>query len=250
MKSLDKIFTIIEILKKNKEMRLQEIASELDMYKSTIHRLISELCIHNYVERDDITKKYRLGLKFIDISSYVIENLDIRKAARKSMEEINNITKETVHIAMLLGNKAIYIDKKESHHSIRMYSQIGKVVPLYCTGIGKAILAFQPPEILSNLLESITFHKCTKNTIVSRKQLLTEIDDIKKNGYALDNEEHEENIGCIAAPIRDYTKKVIAAISVTAILYRMKLEDLLEYKDIVLEKSYEISKKLGYVRNG
>jgi len=250
MKSLDKVFTIIELLKKNKEMRLQEIANELNMYKSTIHRLISELCMHNYVGRDDITKKYRLGLKFLDISSYVIENLDIRKAARKSMEEINNITKETVHLAILLDNKAIYIDKKESHHSIRMYSQVGKDVPLYCTGIGKAILAYQPPEILSNLLESITFHKYTKSTIVSRKQLLTEIDEIKKNGYALDNEEHEENIGCIAVPIRDYTKKVIASISVTAILYRMKLEDLLEYKNIILEKSYEISKKLGYKENG
>ena len=250
MKSLDKVFTIIELLKKNKEMRLQEIADELDIYKSTIHRLISELCVYNYVERDNITKKYRLGLKFLDIASYVISNLDIREAAREGIEEINNITKETVHLAILLDDKAIYIDKKESHHSIRMYSQIGKPAPLYCTGVGKAILAYQPPEILNNLLKTITFHKYTKSTIMSRKQLLTEIDEIKINGYALDNEEHEENIGCIAVPIRDYTKKVIASISITAILYRMKLLDLLKYKDIILEKSYEISKKLGYKENG
>ena len=250
MKSLDKVFTIIELLKKNKEMRLQEIANELGIYKSTIHRLISELCTYNYVERDNITKKYRLGLKFLDIASYIISNLDIREAAREGIEAINNITKETVHLAILLDDKAIYIDKKESHHSIRMYSQIGKPAPLYCTGVGKAILAYQPPEILNNLLKTITFHKYTKSTIMSRKQLLTEIDEIKINGYALDNEEHEENIGCIAVPIRDYTKKVIASISVTAILYRMKLEDLLKYKDIILEKSYEISKKLGYRENG
>ena len=250
MKSLDKVFSIIELLKKNKEMRLQEIADELDIYKSTVHRLISELCVYNYVERDNITKKYRLGLKFLDIASYVISNLDIREAAREGIEEINNITKETVHLAILLDGKAIYIDKKESHHSIRMYSQIGKGAPLYCTGVGKAILAYQPPEILNNLLKTITFHKYTKSTIMSRKQLLTEIDEIKINGYALDNEEHEENIGCIAVPIRDYTKKVIASISITAILYRMKLLDLLKYKDIILEKSYEISKKLGYKENG
>jgi len=112
----------------------------------SIHRLISELCAYNYVERDNITKKYRLGLKFLDIASYVISNLDIREAAREGIEEINNITKETVHLAILLDDKAIYIDKKESHHSIRMYSQIGKSAPLYCTGVGKAILAYQPTE--------------------------------------------------------------------------------------------------------
>jgi len=249
MKSLQKVFSIIETLKKNGDMRLQEIADGLGIYKSTAHRLVSELCTFNYVERDNETRKYRLGLKFLDISSYIIENLEIREIAKKYIEELNDITKETVHLAMLLGDHAIYIEKRESLHSIRMYSKIGGVAPLYCTGVGKAILAFQSPGILEKLLDSITFHKYTENTIITREQLLKEIDEIKKKGYAEDREEHEKNIVCIAGPIRNYTKRVIASISVTAISYRMNMEHLLRYKDLILKKSYEISKRLGYIIN-
>ena len=231
-------------------MKLQEVANDLNIHKSTVHRIISSLCAYGYVQRSDETKKYRLGLKFLDISSTIIGNLDIREVAKKSIEELNNITKETVHLAMLLGNQVIYIDKKESLYSIRMYSEIGKNAPLHCTGVGKVILAFQPPKIQEKLLDSITFHKYTENTIVSMKQLMREVEEIREKGYALDKEEHEKNIGCMAVPIRDYTKKVIASISVTAILYRMNIEDLIKYKNMVLEKGYEISRKLGYRENG
>ncbi|MEW5815490.1 MAG: IclR family transcriptional regulator [Spirochaetota bacterium] len=246
MKSLEKTFAIIELLKRERALRLQEIADELELYKSTAHRIVTELCSYNYLERDDETKKYRLGLKFVDISSHIIEHLDIRQAASKSIEELNKITKETVHLAMLFDNQAIYVDKQESPHTIRMYSQIGKIAPLYCTGVGKAILAFQPEETLNRLLNSIVFHKYTENTILSKERLKAEIEEIRKKGYALDMEEHEKSIICLAAPIRNHTKKVVASISVTAILPRMKMKDLLTYKNTILEKSYEISSKLGY----
>ncbi len=249
MNSLHKIFSIIELLKKHGEMKLQEIADQLSLYKSTVHRLVTELRAFNYLERNNETKKYRLGIKFLDISSVVIENLDIREKAKKYIEELNTITKETVHLALLLDGYAIYIEKRESPHSIRMYSQIGKVAPLHCTGVGKAILAFQSPEIMDRLLDSITYHKYTKNTRIDKQQLIKEIEKIRKMGYAVDNEEHENNIICIAAPIRDYTKKVNASISITTISYRMSMEDLLKYKDLLLEKSFEISRGLGYPLN-
>ncbi len=246
MKSLSKVFDIIEVLKNNGEIRLQDIATKLNLNKSTVHRLVTELNKYNYIERNDETKRYRLGVKFLDISSSIIENLDIRDRAKKCIDELNTITKETIHLAMLLGNHAIYIDKKDSLHAIRMHSQIGGVAPLYCTGVGKAILAFQPPEILDNLINSIKFHKFTENTITRRDQLFKEIDEIKRLGYALDREEHEKNIICIAAPIRNYTKRVIASISITDILYRSEIKSILKYKDILLQKSNEISKSLGY----
>ena len=246
MKSLGKIFTIIELLKKNKEMRLQEITNETGICKSTVYRLISQLCKYNYLEKKHETKKYKLGLKFLEISSYIIENLDIREIARDSIKELNDITKETIHLAMLSGDKVVYIYKKESAHIIRMYSQIGKVAPLYCTGVGKAILAFQSQDVLNRLLDSVEFYKYTRNTITDKKRLLNEIDIIKKSGYSTDNEEHEKGIACIAAPIWDHENKIVASVSITCLKYRMKFEELLKYKNIILEKSYEISKKLGY----
>lgn len=249
MNSLNKVFAIIELLKKNGELRLQDIADNLGLHKSTAHRLVSELCALNYLDKRSETKRYRLGLKFLDISSTIIGNLDIREQARQSIEELNALAQETIHLAMLLGNQVIYIDKKESPHSIRMYSQIGRGAPLYCTALGKVILAFQAPEIQKKLLDSITFSKCTDNTITSREELMRELDAIRKKDYATDNEEHEKNIGCIAAPIRDYTKRVVAAISITAILYRLGMKDLMKYKDILIEKCHEVSKKLGYKEN-
>jgi len=246
VESLKKVFSVIDLLNRNKEMKLQEIANALEMYKSTVHRIVSILVANGYLDKDGETKKYKLGLKFVDVASHVIENLDIRAVACECIEELNSITKETVHLAMLLDNQAIYVDKKESTHAIRMYSQIGKIAPLYCTGVGKAILAFQPPDILNKLVDSISFHQYTPNTVKSRKQLLIELDSIRKDGYALDREEHEKNMICLAAPVRDYTKKVIASISITAVSPRMSIEELLSYKEIILEKGFEISRRLGY----
>lgn len=250
MKSLTKIVNIIELLEKNGEMRLQDISEELGMNKSTAHRFVSSLVNFNFIERNDDTKKYKLGLRFLNIASTVVEKLDIKEISKESAEELNEITKETIHIAMLLGNEVIYIDKKECPYPIRMYSSVGKSVPLYCTGIGKAILAFQPPKILDKLLDSIKFQKHTKNTILTKNRLAKELEETRERGYSIDDEEHEENTICIGAPIRDYSGKVIASISISAITYRMQLKELLSYKDLLLEKSEVISKRLGYKNCG
>ncbi len=102
---------------------------------------------------------------------------------------------------------------------------------------------------MNRLLDSITFHKYTENTITDKARLLEEIDIIKKRGYAIDNEEHEKNIACIAAPIRNYTKRVVASVSITAVLYSLEKNKLLKYKDLLLEKSNKISKVLGCFEN-
>jgi DNA-binding IclR family transcriptional regulator len=246
MKSLRKVFKIIELLANNKEMRLQEIADELGMYKSNAYKIASDLCEYGYLNKNDATKKYRLGFKFLNISSAVIENLDLRIVARDSIEHLNNIINETVHLAILMGNQAFYIDKVETMHSIRTFSRIGMPVAMHCTGVGKAILAFQPPETIEKILQSTIFKKYTKNTITNKKQLLEELKKISEVGYAVDNEEADNDIVCVAAPIWDSTNKVIASVSVTTIVNRFSMKDLLEYKDLVCEKAYEISKKIGY----
>ncbi|MCL5073793.1 MAG: IclR family transcriptional regulator [Actinobacteria bacterium] len=245
MKSLKNVFKIIELLRKNKEMRLQEIADELGMYKSMVHRIISDLNENGYVKRNNFTMKYSIGLKFLDISKEVIENLDVRQAAYDIVRELNKITKETIHMAMFLNNQAIYVDKVETEHPIRTFSQIGMRPSFYCTGVGKAIIAFQSPEIINQILDSITFIKFTKNTLTSKEKFLKEINKIQKDGYALDNEEHAEKIICIAAPIRDYTENVVASISITTVTYRMSIKDILKYKDLIINSAYMISKKLG-----
>jgi DNA-binding IclR family transcriptional regulator len=147
---------------------------------------------------------------------------------------------------MLVDKQVIYVDKVESSHAIRMYSRIGKVAPLFCTGVGKAVLAFQSPEMIKEMLDGLAFRKYTQSTIVSREKLLRELASIRKNGYALDREEHEADVACLAVPLRDYTRKVIASVSITAILFQISMEKLLEYRGLLLEKGRQISENLGY----
>jgi DNA-binding IclR family transcriptional regulator len=246
MKLLQKVFQIIELLKSNKEMKLQEIVDELGMHKSTAHRLTAELCANGYLQKNAGTKTYQLGMKFLDISSHIIDRMDIREIAKQGIKELNAITKETIHLAVLADKQVIYTDKRESVHAIRMYSQIGKVAPFYCTGVGKIILAFQPAEVIDELLSSFRFQKHTPNTIVTRKALMKELAEIRKNGFGFDREEHELHVGCIAAPVRDHTRNVVASISVTAVLYEMSMEKLAGFKDLLLATCADISGELGY----
>ena len=246
MKSLEKIFRIIELVTDNREMKLQEIADDLGLYKSTAHRLAAELCRYGFLLKNEMTKSYQLGMKFVDISSHIIDNMDIREVARRGIKELNDATGETIHLAVLVDRQVIYVDKKESAHAIRMYSQIGKVAPLYCTGVGKAVLAFQPAEVIDELLGGVDFRRFTPNTIVTRKDLMRELAAIRKNGFAFDREEHELHVGCIAAPVRDNTGSVVASVSITAVLYQLKLEKVAAHKELLLSVCAEISRGLGY----
>jgi len=250
MKSLQKAFRIIELLKETREMRIQEIADSLGFYKSTAHRLATELCRSEYLVKDEVTKSYQLGMKFVDISSHIIDNMDISEVAKRGIQELNRVTRETVHLALLVDKQVVYVDKRESAHAIRMYSQIGKVAPIYCTGVGKAILAFQSAEVIDEILGSQRLRKFTPNTIITRKALVRELATIRKKGFAVDREEHELHVGCIAAPVRDHTRNVVASVSITSVLYQFELENLLAHKDFLLDVCEAISKGLGYRERG
>ena len=247
MKLLDKVLKILDYLQLNCKLSLNELSEKLEINKSTTYRILAQLAKHNYIEKELDTKKYKLGLKFVEIANHIIQNFEIKNIASKSINELNEITKRTVHLAQLIGNEIVYIDKRESLNPIRLYSQIGKVTPWHCTGVGKVILAFQDKEFQERIINSIQLTKYTENTITDKSKLQVELDKIKEQGFALDREEHQKNVGCIAAPIKDYTRKVIASISVTFIFDIENLDkELTKYKDLILDSSYQISKKLGH----
>jgi IclR family transcriptional regulator, KDG regulon repressor len=245
MKSLDKVFKIIELLRVTSELGLKDLSEKLEINKSTTYRMLSSLVKHNYVEKNIETKKYKLSIKFAEIGYQVIQNLDIIVAAKELIDELNKATKETIHLAKLIGDEVVYIDKRESLSPIRLSSQIGRVVLWHCTGVGKAILAFQPKEFRDRIIESLEFHVYTENTISNRNDFEKELEMIKEIGYATDREENQKNVGCIAAPIYDHTKKVVASISVTFIFEKLE-EQLSRYKDLIIKTSMLMSRQLGY----
>ncbi len=247
MKSLKKVFKIIEILKDIKEARLYEIADMANINKSTAHRILNELVKEGYIQVNEEDKKYSLGMKFLEISNVLMENLSLINASKEIIDDLNNTTKETVHLVLLMGDKAIYIDKRESKNSVRMYSRIGLEVPFYAAAVGKVILAEMPEINRNEMLNRISFKKYTKKTILDLNKLREEIKKIKQQGYAIDHEEMQENIVCIAAAIKNYTESVVGALSITLTLYSENIKRPHAYKDMVMDAAKKISSNLGFI---
>ncbi|MCL4417590.1 MAG: IclR family transcriptional regulator [Actinobacteria bacterium] len=245
MKTLEKAFKIIDLIDEYKELKFNDVIRLTAFKKSTVHRFLSSLIKNKYITKDKLTSNYKLGLKFLNVSSKILLNLDIRERAELYLNELNSITGETVHLAMLIDDEVVYIDKKESNKSIRLISRVGKVAQMYCTAVGKAILAFQTKSFIEKKLNIIEFIKFTKNTIVKKEELLLELKKVKEQGFSLDQEENEERICCIAAPIKDYTGRVIASMSISVARIGTDIKELLNHKELLLEKTKLISENLG-----
>jgi len=246
MKTILRLFKILELFETNKELRLQDISDMLDINKSTIYRFLKMLEKNGFVYRDPESKKFRLGLYLMKLGFLVQENLDIVYIAKKHLQELWDLTGETVHVATFIRDQATYIYKIDSKYPVRMQSKIGATIALYNTGIGKVILAFQDENTIKTILKDLKMVQMTKNTITDKDRLLKELEEIRKNGYALDRCEHENNLNCIAAPIKDHNEKVLYAFSLSALDNRMDIEDLLKYKDMIREKSRVRSEEMGY----
>lgn len=248
MQTFEKFIRIIELLEENNNLRLKDISSTLNLNNSTVHRFLKIMLKNGLIKKDEDTGRYSLGLRFLNIATKIIDFIDIRETAHPYLVELKNLTGETVHLTTFDGKNVVYIDKIESDSAIRMYSKIGNIAPIYCTGVGKATLAFQPEEKINEILESLKYVRYTKNTITDEKMLKECIGDIRKQGYAVDNAEHENGIICIAAPVRDYSKRVFNSISISALASRMNISDLISSKDILIEKCNLISEKMGYLK--
>lgn len=245
MKTLEKAFKIIDLVEEHKELKFSDIVKLSTFKKSTVHRFLNVLAKHKYITKDKKSSNYKLGIKFLNVSSEMLMNLDIKERSEQYINELSNATGETIHLAALIDDEVVYVDKKESTKSIRLISRIGKIAPMNCTAVGKAILAFQPKKFIENKINNIEFKKNTKNTITEKEHLLSELKKIKNQGFALDLEENEEGICCIGVPIKNYTNKVVASISISVIRSIAGDEKLLSYKELLLEKARLISKNMG-----
>ncbi len=247
VETLIRFYKIIELLENSSELRLKDIADKLEIDKSTVHRFLKTLLKYNFIKRNPSNKKYSLGLKFLNIATKLIDSIDIRNIAHPFLVELEEYSNETVHLTTFDGKRVVYIDKIESREPIRMYSRIGNIAPIYCTAAGKVILAFQPDEVINKIIESLDFFPLTDNTITDKEEFIKALKDIRSEGFAVDASEHEENICCIAAPIRDYSRKVKYAISISAIRSRVDLQKLISFKDVLIGKTDRISKELGFI---
>jgi DNA-binding IclR family transcriptional regulator len=246
VQSVDRALTILDILQKNPSgYGVTELSHQLDVSKSTVHRLLMSLLKKGLVKQDKDTDKYSLGLRLLELGHAVSENFDIRKVASPYLHQLSEITGETAHLVILDNNEIVYIDKIESYQTIRMFSKIGKRAPMHCTGVGKAILAFLPEDQVNKIIDEKGMQKFTEKTITSREKMLPHLQEIKARGYSIDDEEHEMGIKCAAAPIMNHNGDIIGGVSVAGPIMRISDEKLEMIAQEVLKVSKEITRLLG-----
>lgn len=246
VQSLDRAFTLLELLCKSPGgLAIHQLSELTGLHKSTVHRLLAAMAERGYVRRmgDGV---YRAGMRICELSDYVQQNLDVVELAREPMEGLSRRTGETVHLVERDGDEVVYIYKVDSiHGAIRMVSRIGMRRPMYCTGMGKAILAYQSDEQVLNYWKGTEHASYTEHTIVRQEAFLREIHEIRRRGYALDNEENELGVRCVAAAIPDWQGDVSYALSISAPISRMTDERIRALVPELLAVRNEIASCLG-----
>ncbi len=295
VQSAARIFQVMEMLADQGEMGLMELSTALGLHKSTVHRLLMSLIYMGYARQDESSQKYMLSYKLVNMASRILDRMDILQIAKPYLEQLSDLSKETVHLVRREGNNILYIYKieakigtirmvshvgmvhpmycsgvgkammavlpesevqkiwnesvieKRTDHTITDYEKLREVHPMYCSGVGKAMMAVLPESEVQKIWNESVIEKRTDHTITDYEKLREALEEVRKNGYALDDEENEEGVRCIAASLRGCQKEVLYAFSISGPASRMTKARIEELAVDVCRVQGELSKALGYV---
>lgn len=244
---IDRALDVLELLATEKNgLGVTEVGKRLGLHKSTVHRIISTMAERGYIEKASGGGSYKIGLKLVELSSVHLSNVELKTEARPYLWELTSKMNLTSHLAILDGADAIYIEKVDVVSNIRLYSQIGRRIPVYCSALGKSLLSGLSDSELEDIISKCNLKKLTGNTITDREELVNQIKRVRVIGWSVDDEEHDEGIRCIAAPVLDYRGKVIAAVSISGPSSAVSRERDLEVGELVAGIALKISNRLGY----
>lgn len=244
--SVVKVFSILSALGEQKEIGVSELSQRLFMSKATTYRFLQTMKQLGYVVQEGEADKYSLTLKLFELGAKSLEYVDLIEIADKEMRHIGQLTHEALHLGAFDDNAIIYIHKIDSSYNLRMYSRVGRRNPLYCTAIGKVLLAWQDEEIVKGILEQIEFVRKTETTLLNANQLTVELAMVREQGYAEDREEQELGLRCVAVPIYDRLGQVIAGLSISFPTIRFDEQQLEDYVSLLKVAGCNISEKMGY----
>lgn len=247
LSSIEKSLQIIEVLSKNpRGLSLHELSGELSLPKSTIHHILSTLRSRDYIAQDQPTKKYLLGFKFLSVGNAILENIDVRRIARNYLNELHRKCNETIHLAILRDGKVVYIDKVGQPSGLQLATYVGFSTDPHAAAGGKVLLSELSRVEIDDIYKGRPLKRYGKNTITNMTHLFEELENIKKMGYAVDNEEYYEGVRCVAAPIRA-GGKMVAALSVTGSIFTMAMERInREVIDLVTSTAEAISSEMKW----
>lgn len=247
LKSLRKAIRVLECFSLlEPRLPLTDIARRVGLPLSTTHRILTTLRAVGLVEQEGDRDLYRLGLKLLELGSMVLANMEVHREALPYIEELVRETGETVHLGVFDGSQVVSIEKIDSPHGLASNVTIGKSAPAYCTGVGKALLAYQSDSTVERVCD-LGLQKYTRQTITDPGKLRRELDRVRAQGYAVDNMEHQPDVRCVAAPIRDHSGQVIASLSVSGPATRMTKDRVAPLAFRVREVAAKLSARLGYI---
>jgi IclR family KDG regulon transcriptional repressor len=247
IQSVERALRILDLFdERDRELSISEISKRMSLHKSTIHSLLKTLQKHHYIAQNEENGKYSLGLKLFERGNFVTSSMDLRRISKPHLEHLSDLTGFTVHLVIHDGKEGVYIDKVEGTGSTVLYSRIGRRVPIHSSAVGKSLVAYKSDDEIEQLLADYIFEKRTEKTLLSKEQFLKEVSEIRQCGYSIDNEENEPGIYCIAVPIKDYSGKVIAAISISMSVARVSEAKVQEIVQLLKETTEKISEELGY----
>jgi DNA-binding IclR family transcriptional regulator len=232
------------------ELGVTELAERLGLHKSTVHRFMVNLDAAGLVERNPRTGRYRLGLRIFELGGLVMQQMNLWDEALPFLEGLVHDTGETGHLAVLDGGEAIYIERVEARRALRVPSAIGRGYPAHATNLGKVLLADLPRERVEQIVAERGLAAYTPHTITDLQRLEAELERIRALGYAIDNEEYDEGLRCIGAPVRDHSGYVVAALGIGGPVTRITPDRVDELADLVMTAARGLSRRLGAHRSG
>ncbi|MEM1272178.1 MAG: IclR family transcriptional regulator [Pseudomonadota bacterium] len=215
-----------EVAAFGRPVRFGELLDQSPYPKATLYRLLQTLTSEGMLAYDAERQTYSAGIRLVRLAHAAWAQASLAPIARPHLDILSAATGETVHLAQLDSAQVLYVDKRNAKDPLPMYSSAGKVGPAYCTGVGKAMLAFLPPHQQNAAIAQQSFHRFTEHTLASAHDLVMELNEIKQRGHAFDREEHEPGIICIAVPVKTAAQHVLGAISVTSSIRRTSISEL------------------------
>jgi IclR family acetate operon transcriptional repressor len=249
VQAVARAFALLEALAARDEAGLVELARDVSLHPSTVHRLLASLIECGYAMQSPTTGRYRLGRKVLELASgSKARDARLRAVTRPHLEAIRAAVDETANLVAIDGLSAVYLEQVESRHAVRLFAEPGRRVPAHTSGAGKAMLAYQDDGLLDKLYAGEPLEQLTRRTITTGAALRDELGRVRRRGYALDNEEYEEGVSCVGAPIFDNLGNAGAAISVSAPSVRIRRCGIAELGSLLARHADEISRELGYER--
>lgn len=231
------------------ELGITTLATRLRLAKSTVHRLAATLTSAGFLEQNADTGKYRLGIALFELGALVRRRMDVATEARPRLRELLEKTGETVQLGIVDHFSVLYVYEMESPRAIRMAAAVGGRAPLHCTAVGKVLLAFQPAEYAKDVIDR-GLSAYTSKTLTRREAVLDMLEEVRLREHAIDDEESESGLRAIAAPVRNHTGAVIAALGVAAPVQRMSKKTMHTYVPGVIDTANAVSARLGYPQSG